>query len=103
MAREEANDCDRYRRASTEEKRPSRRRPARLSARVFKMNAEPQASMPYIIPADQARKYDMRFGQARIQMDAERSAGACWAGVFRLDPVSQRPYIFILRWTNISS
>jgi mannose-6-phosphate isomerase-like protein (cupin superfamily) len=39
-----------------------------------------------IIPAGQARVYHLRFGEARILVDGERSGGAWWMGQFREDP-----------------
>jgi mannose-6-phosphate isomerase-like protein (cupin superfamily) len=55
--------------------------------------------------AAQARVHDMRFGQARILVDGERSAGAWWLGMFRQDPGFATPlhihhktdeYLFVL-------
>jgi quercetin dioxygenase-like cupin family protein len=40
---------------------------------------------PLIITSDQARVYNVSFGEARILLDGERSGGACWMGEFRLD------------------
>jgi quercetin dioxygenase-like cupin family protein len=37
---------------------------------------------PLIVPPDQARVYNMPLGEARILVDAERSGGSWWAGVF---------------------
>ena len=39
-----------------------------------------------IVPADQARVYNLRLGEARILVDGKQSGGALWMGVFRLEP-----------------
>lgn len=51
-------------------------------------------SIPQIIPASEARVYNLRFGQARILMDGERSAGSWWLGLFRQDPGFVTPLHF---------
>jgi uncharacterized cupin superfamily protein len=51
-----------------------------------------EATATSIVTAEQARMYNLRFGQAGILVDGECSGGRCWVGVFRLDPGFATPF-----------